>query len=47
MMVLADSVTGFKVPEGYGGPAVDGLCDWRRDTEGRCAPAKANLPPGL
>lgn len=34
MMVLADSVTGFKVPVGFG-PAADGRCDCRRDTEGR------------
>lgn len=34
MMVLADSVTGFKVPVGFG-QAVDGHCDCRRDTEGR------------
>lgn len=41
MMVLADSVTGFKVPVGFG-PTADGRCDCRGDTEGPAAPP--NLP---
>lgn len=41
MMVLADSVTGFKVPMGFG-PAADGRCDCRGDTEGPATPP--NLP---